>query len=239
MGRGVQLASLRGRGKTVPGAAGGAVADIAAEAIGLLRIVAQQSRIMVEMTSDTIQERIGPVHPLRTVAAAVALLCLWGQMALAEGLIDRFVGEYSGSADVETYDGQIHPRDMSVSIKADKGGKFAVAWTSTTYRDGKGKTKSYEIGFVPTEREGVFSAAMTRNVFGHAVQLNPMAGEPFVWARIAGDTLTVFSLFIDDDGGYEIQQFDRTLADDGLSLTFSRLRDGVPLKGVDTFLQKK
>ena len=34
------------------------------------------------------------------------------------------------------------------------------------------------------------------------------------------------SIFVDDDGGYEMQQFDRTLVDGGLKLDFSSAKNG-------------
>mmetsp|Transcript_7024 Transcript_7024/g.11370 ORF Transcript_7024/g.11370 Transcript_7024/m.11370 type:complete len:81 (+) Transcript_7024:73-315(+) len=79
---------------------------------------------------------------------------------------------------------------------------------------------------------------MRRNVFGHEVQLNPMKGEPYVWSRIDGETLTVYSLFVDVDGGYSLQQYDRTLADGGLNLRFQTIRDGEILRAVETFLTR-
>jgi hypothetical protein len=80
---------------------------------------------------------------------------------------------------------------------------------------------------------------MRRNVFGHDVQLDPMKGEPFVWARIEGDTLSVYSLFVTETGGYEIQQFDRTLADGGLSLDFQVVINGKIQRTVSTFLERQ
>ena len=157
--------------------------------------------------------------------------------ALAQADPERFVGEYSGSAEVASYDGGTEQRDMSVSISTTKEG-FTVRWSTATLRDSGRKVKSYEISFVPTDRDGVFSAAMTKNVFGHEVPLDPMKGQPYVWARIMGDTLSVFSLFVDNEGGYELQQFDRTLADGGLQLDFERVNDGEKLKSISTFLKK-
>lgn len=153
--------------------------------------------------------------------------------------INPFVGEYEGSADMVSSDGTSVPRDMSVSISETKDG-FNVAWVTTTYKaDGRTKENAYSVDFLPTDRDGIYSAAMKRNVFGHAVQLDPMKGEPFVWGRIYEDTLTVYSLFVNDRGGYELQQFDRTLVDDGLMLEFSRIRDGAPARSVKTQLSKK
>ena len=93
--------------------------------------------------------------------------------------------------------------------------------------------------FLPSQRPGIFAAAMQRNVFGHAVQLDPMKGEPYVWGRIVGETLTVYSLFLHDDGRYELQQFDRTLVEGGLQLNYTAIRDGVPQRSVETFLKRE
>ncbi|SFU17237.1 hypothetical protein [Sedimentitalea nanhaiensis] len=168
-----------------------------------------------------------------------ALIFLFGlnvQAALAD--IQRFVGSYSGSAEMVESDGTISPRDLSVTIRETQKG-FSVQWTTLTHK-AKGETKesTYDIDFVPSERAGVFAAAMKKNVFGHAVQLDPMKGEPYVWARITGDTLTIYSLFVDADGGYELQQFDRTLSQDGLDLQFNRISDGKHQRTIEAYLKK-
>jgi len=181
-----------------------------------------------------------PSWPMRLLCALATLAAiLVVSPARANDLIAPFVGDYSGSAEVVAADGERTPRDMSVSISANKQG-FTVEWTSTTYKpDGRLKSKSYSIDFLPTERNGLFSAGMRRNVFGHAVQLDPMKGEPFVWGRIRGDTMTMFSLFVDETGDYEIQQFDRTLAEGGLDLRFIVTRNGLEQRSVETFLKRK
>ncbi|MFY0309396.1 hypothetical protein ACFMBG_05810 [Leisingera sp. D0M16] len=168
------------------------------------------------------------------VAAALLLLPQW-----ARADISRFTGEYAGSVDIIKEDGDTDPRDMSVVIRKMKKG-FTIKWTSTTEKDdGRRKSKTYEIEFLPSGRNGVFSAAMTRNVFGHSVPLNPMKGEPFVWGRITGDTLTVFSLYIHPNGDYEMQQYDRTLAKGGLDLEYSSRLNGEPRRQLSTFLSRQ
>jgi hypothetical protein len=174
-------------------------------------------------------------NALRTALVLVVLLIA----SIAQADIPRFVGNYTGSADVLSADGTKIPRDMSVEISLVEDG-FRVSWTSTTYRpDGSQKVKSYTIDFGPSDRDGVYAAAMRRNVFGHDVQLDPMKGEPFVWARIEGDTLSVYSLFVTETGGYEIQQFDRTLADGGLNLDFQVVINGKIQRTVSTFLERQ
>lgn len=176
---------------------------------------------------------------LRTVIA-LALIALALPLR-ADPDLAPFFGTYSGSAQVETPDGAVH-RDMSVTIgpgAAGAEGNFVLNWSTITWRDGRGKEKSYAIEFAATDRAGVFAAGMRRNVFGHAVPLDPMKGEPYVWARVSGDTLTVFSLFVQDSGGYEMQQFDRTLAPGGLTLEFRRSGTDIPTRTVSTFLARQ
>ncbi|WP_281972138.1 hypothetical protein [Ruegeria faecimaris] len=167
---------------------------------------------------------------------------LWASLAvnpLHAADIEPFVGSYVGSANVVDANGTETPRDMSVSIQELKNG-FNVSWKTTTYKlNGRVKEQAFSIDFQTSDRSDIFSAAMKRNVFGHEVPLDPMQGEPFVWGRIEGQTLTVFSLFIAENGGYELQQYDRTLAEGGLNLSFSRFRNGTKSRSVETFLTKE
>ncbi|MFW8636572.1 hypothetical protein [Cribrihabitans pelagius] len=179
-------------------------------------------------------DRIG-----RAACVALAVLALLLVAPAARAEISAFAGEYSGSAEVVKPGGETEPRDMSVVIRETKGG-FTLRWTSVSIKkDGRRKAKTYEITFQPSDRGDVYAAAMTRNVFGHAVQLDPMKGEPYVWARIAGKTLTVFSLFVAENGDYEMQQYDRTLAPGGLELVYSSHRNGTPMRVLETFLKRK
>lgn len=180
-------------------------------------------------------------RPLHVIASALAVSAFFLFTAISASASDitPFVGDYTGSAEVVDADGTATPRDMSVSIHKNRQG-FNISWSTTTYKaDGRIKDEKYSVDFQSTARPDVYSAAMKRNVFGHEVPLDPMAGEPFVWGRIDVDTLTVFSLFIDAHGGYELQQFDRTLTDGGLNLSFSRFRNGEKSRSVETFLKKQ
>ncbi|MEL7165524.1 MAG: hypothetical protein AAGL96_08615 [Pseudomonadota bacterium] len=173
---------------------------------------------------------------MQIMAVATAMLFAFAQLAQAD--MARFVGSYQGSAEVIAADGTKIPRDMSVTIKKTRDA-FEVTWTSVTYRpDGRAKEKSYTIAFVPTDRPGVFAAAQQKNVFGHSVQLDPMKGEPYVWAQLNGDTLSVYSLFVSETGGYALQQYDRTLSDGGLQLRFQNIRNGAIARAVETFLAR-
>ncbi|TNJ40197.1 hypothetical protein FGE21_18120 [Phaeobacter sp. B1627] len=165
-------------------------------------------------------------------------LLLSAQAVFASADLRRFVGTYRGTAEVEQLDGKVEQRDMSVTIQVTYDG-FWVQWSTAIRRaDGREKTKTYKIEFLPSERSGVYAAAMKTNVFGHTVQMNPMEGEPFVWARVIDDTLTVFSLYVAENGDYLMQQYDRTLAEGGLKLDFSSHRNGLASRTVTTFLTR-
>ena len=139
--------------------------------------------------------------------------------------ITRFEGTFAGATEFQS-NGKTVKRDLSTTIEKSRSG-FEVSWTSVTYRrDGSSKAKSYTIDFVPSERENIYGSAMKTNLFGKAVPLDPLQGDPFVWARLEGDTLTVYSLFIDELGDYDMQEFHRTLVDEGLDLVFRRFSNG-------------
>lgn len=152
--------------------------------------------------------------------------------------IERFVGTFAGNAEFVS-NGENQKRDMSATIEETKSG-FKLSWTSVTYKsDGRTKEKTYTIEFVPSSRAHIFQSAMKSNLFGKAVPLDPLAGEPFVWARFEGDTFTVYSLFINEVGDYEMQEFHRTLVDEGLELVFRRVQNGVPEREINTLLKRQ
>ena len=157
--------------------------------------------------------------------ASLIVLCL----ILIPGLradaasFTAFLGDYVGETTFEV-NGVQWKRNLNVAIKS-KGKGFSVEWMTTTFKaSGKVTKKTYSVDFVPSDREGIYSSAMKTNVFGGRVALDPLKGDPYVWARINGDTLTIFALLITESGGYEMQVYDRTLTPDGLDLKFSRLR---------------
>jgi hypothetical protein len=142
-----------------------------------------------------------------------------------------FLGEYEGEA-VSENDGEIRKRDLRVKISHFENG-FTVNWISVTKRsNGTLKRKEYSIDFLPTRREHIFRSGERKDFFGNAVPMDPMKGDPYVWARIHDDTLTVYALHVLEDGGYEMQTYVRKRIPEGLSLKYSRVRDGEMLRTV-------
>ena len=176
-------------------------------------------------------------HIVPAFVYIMALISTLPSVAQAD-TITPFLGSYTGTADFDE-NGTSVRRDMSAQIAETKEG-FSISWTSATYKpDGRVKEKSYTIEFVPSERDGIYSSAMQTNVFGKQIPLNPLKGEPFVWSRIVKDTLSVFSLFINEAGDYEMQEYHRTLAEGGLSLEFRRFQNGLKVRTVETFLARE
>ncbi|TVR99186.1 MAG: hypothetical protein EA406_04250 [Rhodospirillales bacterium] len=148
-----------------------------------------------------------------------------------------FFGIYEGQSISVTEYG-LQTRDLGVTIRPAKRG-FSLSWTTVIHTESdEHSRKSYSIDFVLTPDSHVFASAMRRDMFGHRVPLDPMKGDPFVWARITGNTLSVYALIIAPDGGYDLQTYDRTLIDDGLRLEFYRIREGQIGTMVTGFLKR-
>ena len=173
-----------------------------------------------------------------TAALCVIMGMLFGGPAGAteDLLIDAFAGYYVGTGvakEENTGRVDLTERRLKVSIATEDDG-FALSW-STALRQDDGSDDS---GFTENARALLFEPTDRADVFQGAVELDPLAGWPFVWARISGHTLTVHSLLVHDDGSYEIQTYDRTLGATGMELYFTRVRDGKLVRSVTGKLVK-
>jgi len=168
----------------------------------------------------------------------VVLAGIGGLVSAADNVaIESFYGRFEGQAISETQ-GEISERDISVEITPEKKG-FKLKWVTVTKRsDGRVKRKSYEVDFGPSSSANVYASAMRRNLFGKAVPMDPLKGDPYVWAILSGATLVVYALVITDDHGYEMQTYRRTRTADGMRLLFHRVRDGERLRDVTGTLVK-
>ena len=173
----------------------------------------------------------------RALTIALTLLLFAAGPSKAAG-IEPFFGTFEGTVEFEE-NGRTERRDMSAVIAETRQG-FSISWTSVTYKsDGRTKEKTYTVEFLPSQRDNIYASAMKANVFGKQVPLDPLRGEPFVWARIVNETLSLFSLFINEAGDYEMQEYHRTLADGGLDLEFRRMRNGAEVRAITTFLKRQ
>jgi hypothetical protein len=167
------------------------------------------------------------------IVPLVVLVAFWpGWHPAAAMSIDPFLGTYHGTAISESRN-ELKARDLDVAIKK-IGGGFSVDWSTVIHKsDGREKTAAISIDFFETDRADIYGSAMRTGLFGKRVPNDPLKGQPFVWARIVGKTLTVHAMYILDDGGYEMQVYERTLDDDGnLDLVFKRFRNGKSIREI-------
>ncbi len=169
------------------------------------------------------------------LAASVLLVAAAGQAQDAG--VQRFFGSYAGEAISESGD-ELDKRDINAEISA-QGKGFKVRFTVVLKRGSdKPRRDEYTIAFVPSKRPNIYSSAMRTDVFGNAVPKDPLVGDPYMWARLDGNKLWRYALFVTDAGGYEMQTYEYTLTPAGMDLRYSRVRDGEVLRTVTGKLKK-
>jgi hypothetical protein len=162
----------------------------------------------------------------------------WGQDALPSS----FHGDWRGEELTleKGADGlDVKADDLSVQIAPDDSG-FAMRWTALA-RDGSGgKLARHEVEarFEPSDRPGVFAfdseqSSLLLRLFGDPATNNPLEGEPLLWARLEGETLSIYGLSINPDGSFDLYQHVRTLTGEGMTArqTHRTERETVTLEG--------
>ena len=172
---------------------------------------------------------------MKNIFTLTLLLFLASIVQADESLYSKFFGKFSGQVDISND----RTRNLEVEIKQIEKG-FNVSWkTITSDQSGSGKTKSYSINFVASDRHGIYGSAMKANLFGGQEALDPMKGEPYFWSKITGQTLTIFGMLISEDGNYEIQRYDRTLTGDDMNLVYTLSKEGEVVKNISTSLSRQ
>jgi len=140
---------------------------------------------------------------LGLIGAGLCSLAAWHGLANAGvGLPDALRGKFRGTitGPVGTSGG-----DFTVVIERTDDG-FAVRW--------------------PPRQAVTFRAAGRPGVFRTDGNTNPITGETAYWARIDGSTLIVYSMQIDEHGGYDIHNYIYAPAGDAIDLIIRRIRGG-------------
>jgi hypothetical protein len=165
---------------------------------------------------------------MKRLMALVLLAAVWIPFgATAQDIsINAFNGVWRGSALSESNISvhfRVTARDLDVEIRPFGAGGFTVRWATILRQKGDPNApveilKEAQVAFNPDKtREKVWVAA---------TQGDPVAGEAFYWARLGGQTLTIYSLGIAEDGTSELQIYRRSLTGLGMQLDFSRTVDG-------------
>lgn len=174
---------------------------------------------------------------VRIAAAALMLAGAATAAAAADRRLADFIGEYKGEA-VSVVEGEVAPRNLGVAVRAADPG-FVLTWSTTIFRQGKVKERTYVVRFMPSKNDPkVFVADMVQDENGAWQPAEPVNRYPFAWAQFTGDTMTVYATLVLDEGGHETQVYDRTLTADGMKIAFSRVRDGKASKVMNGTLKK-
>lgn len=163
----------------------------------------------------------------RAVVAGLTLAAV--PAAANDATIEDFAGSWHG-AEVEVSGDAggltLEPADLNMEIERDGAG-FRMRWTSLGREDGDTlERQEIDARFTPTHRAGVYAFApggssLLSRLFADPETGNPLEGDALLWARLAGTTLTVYSLAVDYHGGLELDRYACTLRADGLDVRYS------------------
>lgn len=185
-------------------------------------------------TANTLCRRLSRALILLLVLGCVSAA---GQTALAQQTvpIDAFFGVWQGSGIASGESGYVVDetvRDLDVAIRA-AGAGFMLDWTTLLRKGAEGnrqvERKESSITLLPSGRPGLYRPAEAGDLFG---------AEGLTWARLNGQTLSLFRLVLDDQGALDLSRYDRTLLGGGMKLDFTRERAGKPVRSVTGRLVK-
>jgi hypothetical protein len=150
---------------------------------------------------------------------------------------ERFYGEWVGTA-ISDPDGEIAPRDIRIKI-VPQGKGFGVSWVLVIHKaTGKDKRSEVSVSFQPTKRPNIYGSGMRVDPFGNQIPLDPLQGDPYVWARVDESMLLIYALVI-TDGGYEMHAYRRSLTSAGrMNLNYLRVLNGEVLRAVTGTLER-
>jgi hypothetical protein len=176
-------------------------------------------------------------QPAIVLGLLVSVLLAAAAAEAQDAAIQRFFGTYAGEAISESGD-ELDKRDINAEITP-QGKGFKIRFTVVVKRGSdKPKRDEYTITFLPSKRVNIYSSAMRTDVFGNSVPKDPLVGDPYMWARLDGNKLWRYALFVTESGGYEMQTYEYVLTPTGLDLRYSRVRDGEVLRTVTGKLKK-
>jgi hypothetical protein len=165
----------------------------------------------------------------RHVAVVVALALPSGSAVADDATIQDFSSAWHGVEVATRGDDAglaLTPEDLDVQVRTEGTG-FALSWIGFSRTDdGNLVRQESEASFMPTDRPGVFAfdagaPSLFSRLFADPATGNPLVGETLLWARLAGPTLTVYSLAIDDRGGFALDRYARSLTDQGMTAHYT------------------
>ncbi|MGI9487526.1 MAG: hypothetical protein ACR2RF_16935 [Geminicoccaceae bacterium] len=158
---------------------------------------------------------------------AIAWLVWPGTSALADdpSSIEAFLGKWKG--DQVSSETESLPSDaLDLQVQSDRNG-FRISWRdlSTGSSGGPGAQK-VNAHFQRTGRPGVYeyveeSGSFLTRMFASPSTGNPLEGETLLWARVGDLTLTVYSMSVEPNGGFNLDRYSWVQTESGLLLRYS------------------
>jgi hypothetical protein len=180
----------------------------------------------------------------RHVVAVVTLLLTPGAGTAAG--IEDFVGEWRGvevSVEGRAPTFELTPADLDMSI-AEEGTGFRVrTFALARGSDGGLAVNPIDALFAPTETPGVFAyeppaGSLLSSLFADPTVGNPLQGDTLVWARLQDGALHVYSLAIDDRGGFALKHSTGQLTAEGMATRFMLRLENEQIVTVEGLLER-
>lgn len=138
----------------------------------------------------------------RSIGLALILLPIVVIPSHAGILPEEFLGKFRGAVTGDVVDVE---GDFNL-VSQEGRGNFLMTW--------------------PPNGSASFEASKNPHVFHADVRGRLIEGAPTFWARLGGGQLIVYSMRIDEHGGYDLYSYIYKPADDGLDVTVRHLRSG-------------
>jgi hypothetical protein len=182
----------------------------------------------------------------RYVVAATSLLVAPHAAAADEVAIEDFFGQWRGaelSVDGTEQAPKLSPSDLDMAIDGADGGFHIRTFALAVQPDGTLGARPIDATFAPTETPGVYAFApnsdsLLSSLFADPAVGNPLEGDTLLWARLQGDTLHIYSLAIDADGGFVLEQSSGQLLRDGMAARYQLRRQNDRIITVEARLER-
>jgi hypothetical protein len=166
------------------------------------------------------------VRPMKTWKVTLLACVIPGVVWADQPSIEAFIGSWK-TAEISSSSDALAPNALDLKIAAEAGG-FSLVWRDLGKSGQAGiGSEGIEAQFVPANRPGVYeyqpsSGSLFSSMFASPATGNPLEGETLIWARIDGDTLAVYSMMIDQAGGFDLDHYSWERTETGLQLTFTK-----------------
>jgi hypothetical protein len=158
----------------------------------------------------------------------LATIALFSPGAGTAAEIDDFFGKWRGvelSIDSSEKLPDLTPADLDMAIVDQDGGFQIDGLGLAREADGSIAPRRFDAAFAETGTPGVFAfepggGSLLSSLFADPAEGNPLEGDTLLWARLAEDALHVYSLAIDEQGGFVLEHSTGRLTPNGMEMRY-------------------